>query len=598
MTPVYRPPRRALRAMLASVRNQSFGDWEHCLVDDRSEQRAVRSLLDAAAADARVHVRYREQQGGIVAATNDALEMASGEFIAFLDNDDELAPQALELVAGAISAHPDADYLYSDQDKISFWGRHLDPFIKPAWSPDRLLGQMYIAHFRVIRRSLIEELGGLREGIDGAQDWDLALRIAERSERMVHVPGLLYHWRTLKTSTAGPSDPKPWAHQASHRVVTEHVERRGIQATVEAVPDYPGHYWLRPALTDHPRVSIVIPTAGTHRDMDREPLVVNCVRSIVERSAYDNYELVVVIDADAPQGVSDQLHEIAGDRLQLVPFDQAFNFSAKVNLGAEMSSGEQILLLNDDIEVPAAGWRPDPKRMRWLPEWDTTVQAGRRIWIESMLAYALQPGVGAVGAKLHLPDGRIQHGGVIARGRLVGHAYYLHPGDTPGYTGNLIVAGNFLAVTAACLMTPRSAFEAVDGMDTSLPLNYNDVDYCLRLRAAGLRSVMVPQVELLHLESASRGRKNPAETEIEALQGRWGTLLENDPYYAHAFTDGSFTLPYLNRKGKFQPQALRAYLLRLKTLYRDGGIRLVGKRALVKSRRILRRTAPDGAAGP
>lgn len=365
VTPVYRPPAKTLKAMLASVSRQTFGDWEHCIVDDGSAEVELRAILDeAAASDLRIRVHHRDEQGGIVAATNDALELAQGEYVAFLDHDDELHPQALEKMAAAIAEKPDADYLYSDQDKIDEWGMHFDPFVKPGWSPDRLPSQMYVTHFRVVRRSLIDELGGLRPGFDGSQDWDLALRVVERTENVVHVPGLLYHWRTLPGSAAAVADAKPWAHDASRRAVAEHVERCGIQATVDVIQGYPGHYWLRPALVDEPRVSIVIPTAGRARQMDldgteagsAEPLVVNCVRSIVERTTYGNFELVVVIDDDAPTGVGEELQALAGERLKLVSFDGPFNFSAKVNRGVRESDGEQILLLNDDVEPLPEGW--------------------------------------------------------------------------------------------------------------------------------------------------------------------------------------------------------------------------------------------------
>jgi O-antigen biosynthesis protein len=596
ITPVYRPPRKALRAMLDSVRAQGFGDWEHIVVDDCSEDPKLRSILEQAAADEpRLRVAYRDQNGGIVAATNDALKMATGEYVAFLDNDDELAPTALAAMAAAIDADPGVDCLYSDQDLINKRGRHYDPFVKPAWSPERLAAQMYIAHFRVLRRALVEELGGLRPGFDGAQDWDLALRLAERTDRVVHVPGLLYHWRALKTSAAGAPEAKPWAHEASRRAVAEHVELRRIQATVEPIPNFPGHYWLRPALTERPLVSIVIPTAGSPREQGGVPLVLECVRSVVERSTYEEYELVVVIDAAASDEVRERLREIGGERLQLIEYDAPFNFSAKVNLGVQRSRGEQILLLNDDVEVLPPGWRPARNgNAGGLPEWDTLSEDGRRIWIESMLAYAIQNGVGAVGAKLYLPDGRLQHGGVIAKGGLIGHPYYLKPGDEPGYMGCLMMAGNFLAVTAACLMTSRRAFEAVGGFDTELPLNYNDVDYCLKLRAAGLRSVMVPHAELLHHESVSRGPEPPLTSEIEAMQERWGELLHNDPYYGPEFLDSNYTLPMLTRGGVLRERGgIFPYVGRARMLYREGGLGFLAGRTFRKLGRHIRR--PLGA---
>jgi O-antigen biosynthesis protein len=591
LTPVYRPPPKALKAMIASVAGQTEGDWEHCLVDDCSADPKARAILDEAAArDSRVRVHYREEQGGIVAATSDALSMARGEFVAFLDHDDVLNPGALEAVAAAIDRQPDIDHLYSDHDKISKRGRHFDPFVKPSWSPDRLPTQMYTTHFRVIRRSLVQELGGLRPGFDGAQDWDLALRIGEHTDRIAHVPGLLYHWRAVRGSAAGSPEAKPWAHEASRKAISEHVERTGMQASVEAIPDFPGHYWLRPTLTERPLVSIVVPTTGRGRGGKPEALVVNCVRSVVETSSYANYEFVIVIDEDSPTAVREELAEVGGDRLRLVEFEGPFNFSAKVNLGVRESRGDQLLLLNDDVEVLPAGWRPMRGRSgASLPEWDTLTEDGRRIWIESMLAYALQDGVGAVGAKLYFPDGRLQHGGIIASGGLVGHPYYLKPGDNTGYMGVLMLAGNFIAVTGACMMTPRAAFERVGGFDEQLPLNYNDVDYCLRLRRAGLRTVMVPQAELLHSESVSRGEEPPAGAEIEELQRRWGELLEDDPYYGPAFVDSNYTLPTLTRNGELRMRGgIWPYLGHAQSLYAEGGPGLLARRVAGKLARLGR----------
>jgi GT2 family glycosyltransferase len=579
--------------MLASAGRQTFGDWEHCLVDDNSDDPEVRRVLDeAAASDPRIRVHYRDTQGGIVAASNDALQQARGEYVAFLDHDDELDPWALEKMAAAIADHPDADYLYSDEDKIDRRQKHFDPFVKSAWSPDRLRCQMYVTHFRVVRRSLIEELGGLRHGFDGSQDWDLALRVSERTRCFVHVPGILYHWRATAGSAAVTVDAKPWAHEASQRAIAEHVERTGIEATVETVPGYPGRYWLRPALVQRPLVSIVIPTAARSRDIDgvEEPLVVNCVRSVVERTSYDNYELVIVADGDTPETVSEDLRHLAGERLRLVTFEEPFNFSAKVNLGVRESTGEQILLLNDDVEVLPPGWRPLPDE-KWGPlaDWGTMRDDRTRIWLESMLAYAIQPGVGAIGAKLFLPNGRIQHAGVVGWHGIAGHPYYLWKGSAPGYQFNLLASCNFLAVTAACLMTPRAAFESVGGFDEAFPVNYNDVDYCLKLHEAGLRSVVLPEVELLHYESVSRGKKGPSPRELEALNRRWDEFLENDPYYPQLFLDPSFSLPPFSRRGGFRKRReLLSFVDPVLRAYDEGGVRLVTKRAYPKLRRMPR----------
>jgi GT2 family glycosyltransferase len=530
---------------------------------------------------------YRTERGGIVDASNDALAMATHEFIALLDHDDMLDRGALKAMAQHVAAFPDADYLYSDEDKVDRRGRSFHPYYKPDWSPDRLRCQMYTSHLSVFRRSLVDELGGFRTGLDGAQDWDLALRVSERARRIVHVRELLYHWRALSTSSAGRADAKPWAHQASRQAVREHVERTGFQATADAVPGYPGHYWMRPALRRRPLVSVVIPTGGSTRSDDGKevPLVVQCVRSIVDRSTYENLELVVVVDDHVPDPIREQLTRIGGARLRLVPYERPFNFSAKINLGAAESQGDYLLLLNDDIEVPPAGWRPKPRHSpNPVPKWPTLTGQRVRPWVESLVAYGEQSGVGAVGAKLYFPDGRLQHAGVVGVGGAAGHPFYGTDGNSSGYWGNLIAACDYLAVTAACLLTPRSAFDEVDGFDEDLPINYNDVDYCLKLHGKGYRSVFVPEVELLHWESASRGRTAVKDTEIEELRRRWGHLLFDDPYYHPSFIDGDFRVRPDSR--------VRAYLARVRQVYEEGGVSSVAERSLNKVRRRLSRVRP------
>jgi GT2 family glycosyltransferase len=509
VTPVYETPAGVLRAMLRSVRRQRFRDWELCLVDDASSRPHVAAILDAAQRrDPRIRVGRRSANGGIVAASNDALAMARGEFVVLLDHDDKLHPDALTFVAEALEEEPTADYLYTDEDKIDRAGLHSGPFCKPDWSPERLRTQMYTCHLSVLRRSLVEEVGGFDPDFEGSQDWDLVLKVTERARSIVHVPRVLYHWRALETSTAGDGEAvKPWAFEAGKRAVQAHCERIGLEARVERDEALPGVYHLHPALTRRPKVSIVIPTNGQRREVRYEDvaLVEHCVRSIVETSTYDNYEIVCVVDSSTDPPLIDQLTAIAGDRLRLVSYEREFNFSAKINLGAEHSEGELLLLLNDDMEVVT----PD--------------------WIERMTMYAQHPGIGAVGARLLWEDGRLQHAGVLfENGGLPGHVYRGFPGRFKGYANNTNVAQNYLAVTGACMMTPAAAFEEAGGLSTGLPVNYNDMDYCLKLRAAGLRVVYDPDTILFHFESSSRSSE-VEDWEKEALVERWLPLTEVDP---------------------------------------------------------------------
>src|SRR3954451_3478909 len=302
LTPVFDTPADVLAAMLRSVRQQRFEDWELCLVDDCSTEAHVSAMLERAAAeDDRVRIMRREANGGIVDASNDALAMARGEFIALLDHDDELHPAALERVAAAIEDAPEADYVYTDEDKIDRAGRPSGPFFKPNWSPERMRTQMYTCHLSVMRRRLVEEVGGFDREFEGSQDWDLVLKVTERARRVVHVPEVLYHWRTLETSTAGAgAGAKPWAFEAGTRAVQAHCKRIGLPAGVERDLDAPGVYHLRPRLQREPPVSIVIPTAGGRREVRFEQVVLveHCLRSIVEVSTYENYEVVVVGDGE------------------------------------------------------------------------------------------------------------------------------------------------------------------------------------------------------------------------------------------------------------------------------------------------------------
>jgi GT2 family glycosyltransferase len=509
LTPVFETPAGVLKKMLESVVAQSHRDWELCLVDDGSSEPHVREILEQAQRrDARIRVQLNHDNGGIVAASNDALAMAHGGFVCLLDHDDELHPEALEQVAKAIDSSPDADYVYTDEDKIDVRGRHSSPFFKPDWSPERMRSQMYTCHFSVLRRALVEELGGFDQEFEGSQDWDLVLKVTERARAILHVPRVLYHWRMLDTSAAGSGpEAKPWAFDAGQRAVQAHCDRTGFPARIEKDSEDPGILHLRPRLEDEPLVSIVIPTAGQIREVRYKEvvLVVNCIRSIVERSTYENYEIVVVLGDAVPPAVVQELRDVAGERLRLVRYSGAFNFSAKINQGAVRSRGKYLLMLNDDIEVTT----PD--------------------WLERMVMYCDRDGIGAVGGRLLWGDGRLQHVGVGFDDGLPGHTYRGFAGDFRGYANSVLIARDCLAVTGACLMTPRRLFEEVGGLSGTFPVNFNDIDYCLKLHLRGQRTVYDPDLVLNHFESSSR---EPVvdSWEVEHLVGRWGAVAGIDPY--------------------------------------------------------------------
>jgi GT2 family glycosyltransferase len=546
ITPVYETPADVLRKMLLSVLGQSYGDWELCLADDASQQPHVREILDAAVArDPRIRVEHSERNEGIVGASNRALATARGEFVALLDHDDTLHPDALAHVAEAIDANPEADYVYTDEDKIDRRGWHSGVFFKPDWSPERMRTQMYTCHFSVFRRSLVEEVGGFDPEFEGSQDWDLVLKVTERARAVVHVPRILYHWRMLETSAAGGGEAaKPYAFEAGKRAVQAHCDRIGLPAEVERDREDPGVLHLQPRLRPQPLVSIVIPTAGQRRDIRFEEavLVENCVESIVERSSYENYEVVCVFGEATPPEVLERLREIAGERLRLVPYEGEFNFSKKINLGALHSEGEQLLLLNDDIEV-----RTDD-------------------WIERMVMYAGLDGVGIVGGRLIWSDGRLQHVGIGFDGGLPGHNYRGFHGDYRGYANAVVIARNCLGVTAACLMTPKQTFEAVGGMTTTLPLNFNDVDYCLKVYVSGQRIVYDPDLVMYHFESSSRDPE-VRHWEIEQMRDRWEAVAAIDPYGNPNLRYGLPRIPsYFSWTKRRSASMLRRQRLRLERL--------------------------------
>lgn len=509
LTPVFDTPADVLAATLASVRAQRCEQWELCLVDDCSTEPHVAAMLaEAQRRDPRIRLARRESNGGIVAASTDALAMARGEFVALLDHDDELHPRALSSVAAAIDATPEADYVYTDEDKIDRAGRRSSPFFKPDWSPERMRTQMYTCHLSVLRRSLVEAVGGFDPDFEGSQDWDLVLRVTERARRVLHVPEILYHWRTLESSAAGGGEEaKPWAFEAGTRAIQAHCDRIGLPAAAERDERRPGVYRLQPRLQREPAVSIVIPTAGGMREVRYEQtvLVTHCVRSIIESSSYSNYEIVVVADPGVGAATREQLRALGGERLRVVEFDEQFSFSAKINRGAVHSEGEHLLLLNDDMEIAT----PD--------------------WLERLAMYSGSPGVGAVGARLLWEDGRLQHAGILfENGGYPGHIYRGFSGGFNGYSNNVRVAQNYLAVTGACLMTPRIAFDEVGGLSTIFPVNYNDMDYCLKLRAGGRRVVYDPDTVLYHFESSSRSTE-VENWEKEKLRDRWLSLTATDP---------------------------------------------------------------------
>ena len=509
--PVFNPPEEFLRRAIESVRAQLYPHWELCIADDASTAPHVRRLLLAyRRKDRRIKVCFRERNGHISAASNSALAMAKGEFVALLDHDDELSETALYRMAEESLAHPDAQLLYSDEDKLNPQGRRRDPYFKPDWNPDLLLGQNFVCHLGVYRRDRVEAIGGFREGFEGAQDWDLVLRFSEglRPEEIRHIPAVLYHWRVSSSSTAASMEAKPYAVQAAERAVAEALARRGESARLEILPQgalFLPHF----AVHGEPLVSIVVPTRDGVRWLRR------CLESL-ERTDYPHREVLVIDNQSSDPETLDYLREIGcHPGVRVLSYPHPFDFAAMHNWAVPQAEGEFVCLLNDDTEVRTPGW------------------------LREMLALAQRPGIGAVGAKLLYPGGTVQHAGVVLGiGGIAGHVHRYFPGDSCGYFCRANLVENYSAVTGACLLLKKSLWlEAGGGMSPSLAVAYNDVDLCLRLREMGLRNAWTPAAVLIHHESRSRGPETDPEkqrrfgVERAYMQWRWGALLGADPAY-------------------------------------------------------------------
>ena len=503
--PVYNVEAKWLERAIKSVLNQIYTNWEICIADDASSKSHIKSILTKYSdIDPRIKVVFRDKNENISAASNSALELATGDYIALLDHDDEMSIDALFENAKLINYHPDADFIYSDEDKIDKKGKRCDPFFKPDWSPDYFHACMYTCHLGVYRTSLVRDISGFRSEYDGSQDYDLVLRVIEKTNKIYHIPKILYHWRIIPASVTSGEQAKPWAYIAAQKALEDMIRRSPFQGYVEQA-DRAGFWRVKRNIVGKPLVSIIIPSAGKMCKSDLSHLE-RCVKSIQVLSQYHNFEIVIVDGCDINDGI---LNNISAANIKLVRCVEPFNFSERINRGVDVAGGEFLLLLNDDTEVITCEW------------------------IESMLEIAQQPEVGAVGAKLLFPNGELQHTGVMILSGNPCHAFYNSEGEHPGYFCSNIVNRNYLAVTGACLMVRKAIFQEVGGMDELFPLNYNDVDLCLKFHQAGYRNVFTPYAQLIHHESATRkGGIKPEE--LNRLHEKWDEYLKSlggDPYY-------------------------------------------------------------------
>ncbi len=512
VVPVFNPPGKYLEAMIQSVTAQTYPNWELCLAD-ASPAAHVRPILEKfAAADSRVKVEFLPENRGIAGNTNAAVAMATGDYVAFADHDDTLAPFALFEVLSAINADPAVDFLYSDEDKLDSAGERVEPNFKPDWSPETIRSRNYVCHLTVMKRSLVEAVGAFRPGFDGAQDYDLVLRASERAAKITHLPHVLYHWRMHEQSTASNKGSKTYAFENGKKAIAEHLARVGIDGSVHDGPTL-GTYQVIYHLRTQPLVSVIVP------NKDHPEMLARCVDSLA-KSSYANYELIVVENGSTKPDTFALYQQIRQQpHARVLEWQKPFNYAAVNNFAASEARGEYVLFLNNDIE----SINPD--------------------WLESLVKQAAQPGVGAVGAKLYYADDTIQHAGiVVGMGGVAGHAHLNFPRQAPGHMQRLTYTQNVAAVTGACLLMPKRVFDAVGGFDEGYVLAFNDVDLCLKVLAAGHRVVWTPDAELYHLESKTRGPEDTDEKqkrfkrEFDLFHSKWGPFLKaGDPYYSPHF---------------------------------------------------------------
>ncbi|MBV9657075.1 MAG: glycosyltransferase family 2 protein [Verrucomicrobia bacterium] len=501
VVPVYNPPERWLRAAIDSVRNQLYEDWELCLADDASPEPWVRECLaDYARRDSRIKVVCRKKNGRISAATNSALALATGDFVVLLDHDDELTNDALAALALHLDEHPDADVIYSDHDKKDETGARCEPHFKPDWSPEYFRGVMYVGHLLCVRRTLLERVGGCDSRYDGVQDFDLMLRLSEQTTRIHHIPRILYHWRAIAGSIAAAGDAKSRIPELQASAVQAQLDRLGLPAHATSGAHGAHRVQIVPQpRKEFPPVSIIIATRDAPDFLER------CLLSIDEKTTYPNFE-VVLGDNDTRDPRALALMEAAA--CVRVPCPGGFNFSRINNRCAQAAAGDYLLFLNNDTELVT----PD--------------------WIEQLLFFAEQADVGAVGPLLLYPDGGVQHAGVILGPRgTADHLMRHFPADSDGYAGSLVVSREVSAVTAACVLVRRELFEAVGGFEEHYGTHYQDVDLCLKLRAAGKRNIYTPNAVLVHHESVSR-KTYYDHVDRHLLLDRWEPLIvAGDPFH-------------------------------------------------------------------
>ena len=510
LIPVYNAKANYLRECIDSVLNQSYDNFEICIVNDASTSEETINVLKEYADKEKIKIKNRKKNGHISRATDDALEMAKGEYVALLDNDDVLVEDALYEVVAVLNEDKKLDFVYSDEDKLNLAGERCDPHFKPDWSPDTLLSLNYICHLAVIRAKLMRAVGGEEVGLEGAQDYDLFLKITEKTNKIYHIPKILYHWRMSEGSTATQLDNKSYAGDKGRIAIENAIKRRKLNAEVKQ-DEASTYYYVEYGIKKEPLVSVIIPTQDYAKTTEK------CLESVFEKTTYKNFEVLLVNNRSEEEETFElfEKYKKKHSNFRVVDADMEFNYSKINNLAVKQAKGEILILLNNDTEIIT----PD--------------------WMKLMVGYAMQPHIGAVGAKLLYPDNTIQHGGVIlGLGGVAGHAYIGKGRNELGLYGRLRVPYDYGAVTAACLCVEKKKYVEVHGLEEkSLTVAFNDIDFNMKLNQKGYYNVLLPMVELYHYESKSRGmdttpaKKERFEREVHFMQKKWGKDLMNDKCY-------------------------------------------------------------------
>ena len=510
--PAFRTPEVFLRQMIESLLDQTYPNWELCIANGSPGDTAMAAVLkEYSSRDRRICVRNLDENLGIAGNTNAALTMAGGEFVGLLDHDDLLAPNALYEIVKKLNEDRQLDVVYTDEDKVTTdLSEHFQPHLKPDFNLDLLRSNNYICHFFVARKSIVDKVGGFRQEFDGAQDHDFIFRcVEEASGRVGHVPEILYHWRTHKASTADNPASKMYAFEAGRRAIEAHLKRMGVEGEVSHTPDL-GFFQVKYPVHGEPMVSIIIP------NKDEKESLKACIESIREKTEYQNYEILIIENNSTSEEIFHYYKELSRDpKIRLLRWKKEFNYSAINNYGVRHAKGEYLLFLNNDVTVITPGW------------------------IKEMLGVCQRREVGAVGVKLIYPDNTIQHAGcVIGIGGIAGHMFVDMPANRTGYLHKASILQDMSAVTAACMMMKRSAFEEAGGFTEKLSVAFNDVDLCLKVRKNGSLIVYDPYVQLYHMESRTRGAEDSEakvrrfQEEIEYMRCQWIDILKKgDPYY-------------------------------------------------------------------